>query len=164
MKYDIEIPEGYKVKSVSESRNFGNLSLRVDLEPEKKVIDLSTVINSGVDCEFWGILEENIGFRGQLEGIGSCLRVEYKAEDETWYGACRIREGYYHGWKGGRECPLPEGLRVKVYTRDGRWHILETRGYAKWSTWCWYDEIQGPNDVIGFEVISVAMGWKYAYE
>ena len=80
-------------------------------KPAKKVIDLSVLIASQIDCEF----EDN--YVGQLIGIESGLEFPYKTTngygDDGYSGMCRPRMNHIHAWQGG-ECPI-EGFVVRAW-------------------------------------------------
>lgn len=72
------------------------------------------------------------------------------------YKFCRIRQSpHVHFWGGGSECPLPDGLKVKLHCHN-RDHYLRIL-------------ITGQNEfawkyVTGFEILGVADGWRYEWE
>ncbi len=89
--------------------------------PEPKKIDLSVLISSGIDCEFWDKDKES-----QVYPIGTLLRIEagtttrYIDNLGDSYKHCRPRmNGFIHasptGWD---KCPLPEGFTLKIWNRQ----------------------------------------------
>ena len=115
------------------------------IKPTKKVIDLSVLIDSGIDCT-----------HDFLEGYGPL--------DNSWTeeSLCEARvvprTKYVHAWLGG-ECPLPEGFRVKVCMRDD-----SVRGdMCSHFNWKWSYKAAG-SDIIAFEVLGLADGYVMPWE
>jgi hypothetical protein len=105
-------------------------------KPAKKVIDLSVLIDSQIDCT-----------HDLTDGYGPL--------DNSWTeeALCEARvvprTKYKHAWDGG-DCPLPEGFRVKVWYRNGRVSTNRVTNFSRWS------HTLAGNDIIYFEVLSVA--------
>ncbi len=133
-----------------------NGALRI--KPEPKVIDLSVLIG-GIDCEFSAYPDFNFSVIGKLSrvrGSGNydCNTYQYKY--------CRPRLNHIHYWGGG-ECPLPEGLKVSVYYRDGGNNEMITTAHEGLFLWG-HDTEMSDNDIIGFEILGKAEGWLYPWE
>ena len=113
--------------------------------PTQKVIDLSVLIESGIDCT-----------HDFLEGYGPL--------DNSWTeeSLCEARvvprTKYIHAWQGG-ECPLPEGFMVKVWFRDKQYppEVQE----ASENYWESYSE---ESDITAFEVLGLADGYVMPWE
>jgi len=113
-------------------------------KPTKKVIDLSVLIDSQIDCT-----------HDLLEGYGPL--------DDSWTeeSLCEARvvprTKYIHAWQGG-ECPLPEGFMVKVWFRnDGDYPRTVESHYLEWR----HLDVM---DIIAFEVLGLADGYVMPWE
>lgn len=135
------------------------------VKPKKKVVDLSVLIASHlgwsrVDCEFshdgecWPFLGSLSGIKSEsLDGV-----TQYRSRYQ-FYPKCRPRMNHLHAWQGG-ECPLPEGLLVKVwYRRMGFAHISSSDYIDDWRHDGDYD-----TNIIAFEVLGLAEGWQWPFE
>ena len=142
-------------------------------KPTKKVIDLSVLIDSQIDCEFqsrstayWVV--------GKLRHQVSCSkRPTYHIHRENQgFAKCQPRMDHIHAWRGG-ECPLPEGFEVLVVRRDEsqsgvmnvesvNWnhvdrrprHICEGMSVSN----------SGGADIMAFEVLGLADGYVMPWE
>ena len=154
---------GLAVVEIKENGNIKVYGKADILKPELNTIDMSVLVGSNVDCEF-----------GDKKRIGK-LEVIYEGKGFIYqcssingrHATCRPRmTPHVHAWMGG-ECPLPEGFRIKVYARNGaikeyttgenpgdfHWKHADDLG-TRWARW----------DIIAFEVIGVADGWKLPFE
>ena len=116
-------------------------------KPTKKVIDLSVLIDSQIDCEF----KPNGGqwYVGKLKEILASGLYEDRLSN-IWE-QCQPRMNHKHAWDGG-ECPLPEGFMVKVWFRSGEEGDADDAFYLdlRWSNEKWQ------SDIIQFEVLGLA--------
>tara|TARA_R110000822_G_scaffold162707_2_gene303064 strand:- start:490 stop:1017 length:528 start_codon:yes stop_codon:yes gene_type:complete len=114
------------------------------IKPAKKVIDLSVLIESGIDCEF---RQGGDWFIDKLKGIDYSDLYPYISTLKWKY--CRPRMNHKHTWKDV-ECPLPEGFEVRVWFRGGGHTVITTGSGNYWrisvATMC-------------FEVLGVADGY-----
>ena len=119
-------------------------------KPTKKVIDLSVLIDSQIDCEF----KPNGGqwYVGKLKEILASGLYEDRLSN-IWE-QCQPRVNHKHAWPEG-ECPLPEGFEVKVWFRSGGHTVVTTRSGNYWG-------ING--DTMCFEVLGVADGYVMPWE
>ena len=131
-------------------------SVRQDwrIKPTKKVIDLSVLIESGIDCEF--SLDNRFWYVDKLSQI---LREGYSGKVYAEWKYCRPRMNHIHAWQGG-ECPLPEGFKVKVWYRDGS---TGDAGDADKLKLRWSCESVN-SDIIAFEVLGLADGYVMPWE
>jgi hypothetical protein len=125
------------------------------IKPAKKIIDLSVLIESGIDCELWddSAARTNIG---KLTIITDCPTYPYEttsSSDEV-YSRCRPRHDHIHAWQGGG-CPLPEGFRVKVWFRSGGDAIVTTPSRLYWGS---------NSETMAFEVLGLADGYVMPWE
>jgi len=71
----------------------------------------------------------------------------------------RVRENHYFGWRGG-ECPLPHGLCITVFYRDGSNHNLLTYRDPE----IWAHKYNAGSDAIGFVVNGSAETHAYQHQ
>ena len=126
------------------------------IKPTKKPVDLSVLIDSGIDCEF-SIFSNLFGKIDKLEDINHFEKAKYASDEKLWH-QCRPRLNHIHAWQGG-ECPLPEGFMVKVWFRDGQDDVMEA---TKWGVH-WRGDKDG-DDIIAFEVVGLADGYCYPWQ
>ena len=129
------------------------------IKPTHKVIDLSVLIESGIDVEL-GDFQGVFFLGGHLTHIiekGSSSM--YNASDSTnAHSYARPRMNHIHSWQGG-ECPLPEGFKVKVWFRDKQYP--PEVGEASENYWELFNE---ESDIIAFEVLGVNDGYVMPWE
>jgi len=81
-------------------------------KPTKKVIDLSVLIESGIDCEFSDSGDKNWHINKVAEGI---YRYSlYGTELGEYFEHCRPRMNHKHAWLHNN-CPI-EGFVVRAWT------------------------------------------------
>lgn len=130
-----------------------------------KIIDLSILVNSGIDMEFSSCIDdvdadssEAIWYPQQLIGVSNNATYLYSNGCDS---KCRVREDHWHSWQGGAN-PLPDGLVIEILTRDNRQYPNHScAGYNNidWD-WMWRDKI---TDIIAFKVLGVAKGYTYKW-
>ena len=130
------------------------------IKPTKKVIDLSVLIDSQIDCEFQSSSSMSWAI-GKLRHHVSCSKkpmyhIHWGSQGFT---KCQPRMNHKHAWDGG-ECPLPEGIMVMPHYRKPlklRVPVMATD--LQWDNW-------GVNDdIIHFEVLEkLADGYVMPYE
>ena len=123
------------------------------IKPTHKVIDLSVLIESGIDCEF--SLDNRFWYVDKLIQI---LREGYSGKVYAEWKYCRPRMNHIHAWQGG-ECPLPEWFKVKVWFRDKQYP--PEVGEASENYWELFNE---ESDIIAFEVLGVNDGYVMPWE
>jgi len=125
----------------------------------KKPVDLSVLIDSGIDCEF-------MNEHGTKVSIGKL--VAFQDKPKQYMGDtgsmmplnaehCRPRLNHIHAWQGG-ECPLPEGFMVKIYYCEGKYPEKLDEHKCRW------DHSYKGGDIIAFEVIGLADGYCYPWQ
>jgi len=124
-------------------------------EPTKKVIDLSVLIESGIDCEFSNSDRFDLAIRRSLVGILRNGNLE--CEMGTIWKYCRPRMNHTHAWQGG-ECPLPEGLLMAFWFRGDSYMITTNYMIMSWTN---EGEASG---IIAFEVLGLADGYVMPWE
>tara|TARA_R110002153_G_scaffold174171_1_gene327345 strand:- start:166 stop:711 length:546 start_codon:yes stop_codon:yes gene_type:complete len=127
------------------------------IKPTKKVIDLSVLIDSQIDCEFKDDNEAGI-FISKLsrQGDPSMNYRYYDGDGDTWE-SCQPRMNHIHAWQGG-ECPLPEGFRVQVWWRGGLFEVRQGDLFQ------WGIQKNSSRDIIAFEVLGLADGYVMPWE
>jgi len=145
-----------------------NGSVRQDwrIKPTKKVIDLSVLIDSQIDCEFKDDISERITI-GKLQSVYDWYisdEYPYKTGNSRadGYGQCQPRRNHKHAWQGG-ECPLPEGFEVKVWYRDDSRCTDTLMNSGVYKKTGWVHKIYG-RDIIAFEVLGLADGYVMPWE
>jgi len=127
-------------------------------ESPAKVLDLGVLCMSKIDCEFLdsNTITSKILALGKLEHV-SCKGL-YKKYQGLNYHRCKPRMSpHIHFWGGSVTCPVPHGTEVKAYKRDGQ--TLQRIG----SSLIWTDKGEG-QDIVGFEVMGLAKGYKWPWE
>jgi hypothetical protein len=171
IEIEIDVPDGYEVDGVDFygpqffCEGILNHSCLVKFKPIKpatKVIDLSCVVGSGIDCEFSyrSTLDSDFSSKivGSLERITGERLYKKSGTISSWY-KCRVRQSpHVHFWKGEYKCPLPHGLKIKV------WYLTDNGGASSIITYDYFAEGFSWSEVIGFEVLGVADGWRYEWE
>jgi hypothetical protein len=126
-------------------------------EPTKKVIGLSVLIDSQIDCEFKDSCDKKWHVSKADKGLYQESLYGTKLGD--YFEQCRPRMNHIHAWQGG-ECPLPEGFMVKVWYRGGSESVRPiARGNGLY--WAWNYK---PSDIIAFEVLGLADGYVMPWE
>lgn len=132
-----------------------NCSTSIRIKPEVTPIDLSVLIQSGIDCEFSSFAPAIGATIGILESINAIDQRLYVGNVDGSggnkdYNLCRPRMYHWHSWQGGK-CPLPEGLRVEVKFRSGEKRRIFV-GEHKW----FHDNTCSSNEIIAFRVLGKA--------
>ena len=136
-----------------------------DERPKLKPVDLSVLIESGIDCEFSKDEAFEYFHIDKLSALGETHSDNYpsfiRSRTMTRMLCCRPRMNHLHAWAGGQR-PLPEGVKVKVYLRDD----TSTMGDALHMEW---DHMKGGSrfsysDIIAFEVLGLAPGFCWTRE
>ena len=146
----------YHYKSDGWQWNWNQSPGLYEIEPEPKIIDLSVLIESGIDCEFsddgesWGI--------GTLDkNYQSGLYLYQDVNNFSWR-YCRPRMNHPHHWEGGA-CPLPEGFKIELTFRNGEKIVVNNEYFIpRWAHW------NTDGDIIAFRVLKIADGWKMPWE
>jgi hypothetical protein len=125
-------------------------------KPTKKVIDMSALIESGIDCEFWDG-EGNVDWSMTKLISISPNQYPYRSTNNITR-FCRPRMNHIHAWQGD-ECPLPDGFRVKVWLRNSVY--VSSSVIATEMAWS-HDNSEG--DIIAFEVLGLADGYVMPWE
>ena len=130
-------------------------SVRQDwrIKPTKKVIDLSVLIDSQIDCEFKNHIGERTTIGKLLEITDDAAIYPYITGNSAnnYYAQCQPRIHHIHAWQGG-ECPLPEGFEAKVWLRGDTLPKICVR-------LDWVLQKHSSKDIIAFEVIGIADGY-----
>ena len=129
-------------------------------KPKNKIIDLSKMVGSDIDMEFWDTLPSI--YVGKLEKILDLSPKQYCRKNGINFDNCRVRQDHWHHWTGG-ECPLPEGLIITVKFLGGAEY-----DYLAYSNLQWVEKFEdgrrSGNNIIAFKVIGVADGYRYEWE
>jgi len=112
------------------------------IKPALKVIDMTPMIGTGLDCEFWDDSKE--------EYRPYCLN------GGTDYVHCQPRmTPFINFWSGGDTCPVPDGFDVRLHIRKGH-NIKYRHGHNAW------ESKARISDIIGIEFIGIKDGYTLA--
>jgi len=136
-----------------------NLDLFRVAEKQDKIIDMSCLVGSDIDCELGYPAPYTSGYtitklkviveeRGEIKYNNGCQN----------YSTCRVRQDHWHSWQGGDKCPLPEGLDCKFKFRG--LHDAEGYSHSVNSDNSW-QHTDSDLDIIAFKVLGIAEGYKY---
>ena len=143
-----------------------NLSTRMEFysvnppKPKIKKIDLTVCIGSAIDMEV-----SNSNFTGKpaiaVGPLYHVLNSDCYTDGYNNFQYCRARENHWHHWLGG-ECPLPEGLVIKLCfgkdepcTKEPRTKYSGERYASIWRL------TKGNDRIVAFKVLGCAEGWEY---
>jgi hypothetical protein len=127
-------------------------------EPTKKIIDLSVLIESGIDCEFEDNSSWEVTTIGKLYSLDTSNFLPYVlGSKQVSFKYVRPRMNHKHAWQGG-DCPLPEGFIVRVWMRGVKTSSHHIATDLRWS------HTGGSLDIIHFEVLRVADGYVMPWE
>jgi hypothetical protein len=118
------------------------------IKPVLKVIDLTPLMWSGLDCEFWNDDQQT----PTISPLISMDKEFLEAKESYFFENCQPRmTPYIHYWRGeSAKCPVPEGFEVRLHLRDGSDHLEpDDAGEWRWSN------LSSPEDIIGIEFIAV---------
>ena len=127
-------------------------------KPAKKVIDLSVLIDSQIDCEFYN--RGNTSYIAKLETIipsrddGAFVYINDKG---LYWDRCQPRMNHKHAWQGDK-CPLPEGFMVNAWMRGAKTTESRLCTDLRWN------HTGGLMDIMYFEVLRVADGYVMPWE
>lgn len=131
------------------------------IKTTKKPVDLSVLIDSGIDCVMGDTLDDKV--IGPLTHIDKCSVDEpYWDDINTAWTYCRPRLNHIHAWQGG-DCPLPFNTMVRIHYRD---YVRANESYVKRAGDCYWEHRKEPHglDIIAFEVVGLADGYCYPWE
>ena len=125
----------------------------------KKVIDLSMLIDSQIDCEFKDSGDKNWHINKVAEGIYQDILYGTKSGD--YFEQCKPRMNHKHAWQGG-ECPLPEGFIVRLT----KWSVhVPHISHIELTTKQWISSKANEHTTVqAFEVLGVADGYVMPWE
>tara|TARA_B110000977_G_C10941837_1_gene441184 strand:+ start:152 stop:715 length:564 start_codon:yes stop_codon:yes gene_type:complete len=147
------------------SPSLGSSFMQWRIKPTKKVIDLSILVNSGIDCEFSIHADFHFLLNRKLIEVPKADvnlldgTAHFGCESSCLWQYCRPRMNHIHAWQGG-ECPLPEGFRIKVWFRNGDEIHSSDASYLnlRWSN------KKLDSDIIAFEVLGLADGYVMPWD
>ena len=150
-------PDGDWIDTISGPASSSSLPRwRVVMPTALKVIDLTPLIDSGLDCEFRVARRQSTPRIGKLEAVrADAGYVYFFCEGVGEYTKCQPRMSpHVHYWAGGNVCPVPEGFVIRVHwqaddTFVGAEYNEYTNGYT---TWDW-------GSITAFRILRVADGY-----
>ena len=129
------------------------------IKPAKKVIDLSVLIESGIDCEF----KDSCGKKWHVSKAYEGLYQEslYGTKSGDYFEQCQPRMNHKHAWQGD-ECPLPEGFIVRLT----KWSVhVPHISHIELTTKQWISSKANEHTTVqAFEVLGVADGYVMPWE
>jgi len=132
----------------------------MEVQPDGIPIDLSVLIDSQIDCEFSNDIAFYRPTISQLKVINNYNNYCYHDAIGGKHLYCRPRMNHPHACLDGFDvCPLPDGLKVVVYYRNGHnddWSY----NVCEWKHDCHHNG----GDVIAFEVLGLADGYCLPWE
>jgi len=125
-------------------------------EKQDKIIDMSCLVGSDIDCEFYSNVDDEwkISKLTKMHNQG----FQYLDSTNSYKSKCRVRQDHWHSWQGGDKCPLPEGLDCKFKFRG--LHDAEGYSHSVNSDNSW-QHTDSDLDIIAFKVLGIAEGYKY---
>ena len=136
-------------------------------EKQDKIVDMSCLVGSDVDCEFTNLVDFDIQpyhtAVGCLTGFDNSTNKNYAIHnDVNTYRQCRVRQDHWHSWQGGGECPLPEGLLIQLKFGKEQAYDSETRAEYSGERFNKVWRLTTTDyRIVAFKVIGTAEGWKY---
>jgi hypothetical protein len=118
------------------------------IKPALQIIDLTPLMWSGLDCEFWNDDQQT----PTISPLISMDKEFLEAKENYFFENCQPRMSpYIHFWGGeSAKCPIPEGFEVRYHTRgqsDREPHFAHYQNHT---------------DIIGIEFIAVKDGYTLA--
>ena len=120
-------------------------------KPTKKVIDLSVLIASQIDCEFSAM--GGACFNRKLINIAPTKRFDglYQDDHNCFHERCQPRMNHIHAWQGAK-CPI-EGFVVRAWVNKEDFLTIHTSdNFINW------------NDVVYVEFLEVEHGYVMSWE
>jgi len=156
-----ELTEAYKDNEDSYSRGYGHMyqskiqeledEIAALVKPTKKVIDLSVLIDSQIDCEFKG-RNRSGAFINKLSRQGDpSMHYRYYDGDGDAWESCKPRMNHKHAWDGDK-CPIA-GFVVRAWLDKEDFVTIHTS-----------DSIIDWNDVVYVEFLEVEHGYVMSWE
>lgn len=131
---------------------------RLKQQGAKKPVDLSVLIESGIDCEFQDAEHSGAVEFAPLRYIANDS-YPYQASRDS-YEQCRPRMDHNHAWVGGK-CPLPEGIMVHyIMIKNGE--IAERQN--KMAVELLWDYDLGVHPIVCFRIAGLAEGYCWPWE
>jgi hypothetical protein len=135
------------------------------LKAKPKVIDLSRLIDSGIDCEFSDSEDFNLVSIGQLAGIfisTDSYKMPYSTTHGRVYPYATPRLDHWMHWDGRSTEPLPDGLMIE-------WKMGPGPGYegaveSQKIMWGYHLEDDDYDNVTAFRVVGLAEDYKWPWE
>lgn len=129
----------------------------------KRVVDLSVLVDSGIDCEFPPLgYPDSWYLRGALANIDDGLYQS--ALDGSICTRCRPRHNHWMAWipHDHSECPVPKGFKGDVMVRNGDVMTREGEDLASWLLWNKQHNME--KEIIAYRITGLADGWCYPWE
>lgn len=130
-------------------------------KPTLKPVDLSVLIERGIDCEVDGHDFYNIGPLVDYHSVNRTSTLK-QGDLNVIVNGDRLRPRmtpFIHASPNGFDsCPLPDGLKIKVYFNDGA--EVHESSILEWS----HIQFMSDCNIIAFEVLGLADGFCWPWE
>ena len=121
---------------------------------QRKVIDMSPMIGSGLLCSFSDPLIVSNNCISQLTGF---YGLYVNGDGKAWKICTPLLNHWYASPEGWDKCPIPEGFEIE-YLKDDNGYASRTSGsYQLWNTYSWIG-------VIMFRIIRKLDDYIYPWE
>lgn len=140
----------YIVVKIDHEMDIDDYSLSLIIERDIKIIDMS---QCKVDMQ-----------HRELDGAGNeiwniCESPKILNLSDSDLDDYRVRQNHYFGWEGG-ECPLPDGLLLKITNHFASGDVLNICSIKAFS----HETDFSCPSLTGFKVLGVANGYAYKHE
>lgn len=114
---------------------------RERFKPTKKVIDLSVLIESGIDCEFSDSYETGLFISKLSRQNGPSEEYRYYDGEGTSWNECQPRMYHIHAWLH-RNCPI-EGFVVRAWFDKEDFTTVDTSfNIINWNNVIWVEFLE----------------------
>lgn len=113
--------------AISIEESFGSNALIDEIKelikPKKKIIDLSVLVGSDIDCDFSDSLK--YWYCSKLKDIDVDNDFTFIDHHKTYWRYCRPRMDHWMGAQdktedgGFKKCPIPQGFKIQVFDMVG---------------------------------------------
>jgi hypothetical protein len=126
------------------------------IKPTLKVIDMSVMVGSGLDCEFWDTKSGTSRAYNKLSKIDTNRNFKNRDVNDTDWKYCQPRmsteaQPFINFWTGGNTCPVPEGFEVRLHFRVGGGTMPDVPDRR----WLYWDHTNNSGDIIGIEFLGI---------
>jgi hypothetical protein len=133
------------------------------LKAKPKVIDLSRLIDSGIDCEFSDSEDFNLISIGQLANVFTDDdQLPYSTVSSKIHNYVRPRLDHWMHWDGSSTEPLPDGLMIEWKSKAGIGYVGATESQNL--AWGYQHKNTDFTNIIAFRIVGLAEDYKWPWE